>query len=203
MKVIKKYRSINFKGFDWLDFDYLPDSKGYKFEIYFDEPKDLVSESILFFYSLFKNFFTDILIKNFGQDGEWGNFCLDTWDMEHDRYDYSPDNKEEPTASYLAMLQDSEIEPDYTGFCKCTDWDKFLYVTLQCVMRHTAPYSMMFYVPNHEFVFYFHHSGSIGIYYKELNDGVKNVIERIRIENLEIKNTNDENLISLLGLECS
>ncbi len=199
MIIIKKYRKNDFKGFDWLDFDYLPDSEGYKFEIYFKDSNDQVSQSILFFYSLFKIFLSDILIKNFGHDAEWGNFCLDTWNIDNDRYDYSPDNKKEPTASYLAMLKDSEIEPEYTGFCECIDWDKFLHVTLHCVMAHAAPYSMMFYVPSYELVFYFHHSGSIGVYYRELNSGVKHIIERVRIENLEIKNGNDENVTSALA----
>lgn len=198
MKVVKKYRSDDFQGFDWLNFDYLPDSEGYKFEIYFNESKDLVSQSILFFYSLFASFLNDLLIKIFGQAGEWGNFCLDTWDMDKDSYDYSPDNKEEPTASYLAMLRDSQIEPEYTGFCECTDWDKFLYITLHCVMSHKAPYSMMFYVPNHELVFYFHYSGSLGVYYRKLNVGVRHIIERAKAEDLEIKNTNDENVISMI-----
>ncbi|MEM6817138.1 MAG: hypothetical protein AAF600_22555 [Bacteroidota bacterium] len=96
------------------------------------------------------------------------------------------------------MLKDSEIEPQYTGFCECTDWDKFLYVTLHCVMGHTAPYGMMFYVPNHELVFYFHHNGSIGVYYRKLNDGIKHIIERARIEDLEIKNANDENVVNTM-----
>ena len=199
MKIIRKHLSDDFEGFDWLNFDYLPDSEGYKFEVYFEGVKDLVSQSILFFYSLFQSVLNNVLIKNFGQDAEWGNFCLDTWDMEHENYDYSPHNKEEPTASYLTMLKDSEIEPEYKGFCECTDWDRFLYITLHCVMSHVAPYSMMFYVPDQEFVFYFHHNGSIGVYYKRLNDEINKIIERVRIEDLEIKNANDENLISSLA----
>ena len=45
---------------------------------------------------------------------------------------------------------------------------------------------------SHEFVFYFHHTGSIGIYYKELNDEMKSILETIKEENLEIKYANDE-----------
>ncbi|UII22647.1 hypothetical protein [Fulvivirga ligni] len=197
MKVVKKYSSNDFKGFDWLDFDYLPGSKGFKFEVYFKEPKDLVSKSILIFYSLFRSFLDDVLITTFGQDGEWGNFCLDTWDIENDRYDYSPHNKKEPTASYLSMLNDSGIEPEYNGYCKCINWDKFLYVMFHCVAQHTAPYSMMFYEPKNEFVFYFHHSGSFGIYYKDLNSSIKKVIRKVQEENLEIKNTNDKRVSSI------
>lgn len=197
--IIKKERSEVFNGFDWLNFDYLPESNGFKFELYFKEPGDLVSQSILYFHLLFNSLFNEILVQTFRPNSEWGNFCIDTWDIERDKYDYSPENKQEPTASYLAMLRDNHIEPHYSGFCKCFDWDKFLYVTLHCVMEHTAPYSMMFYVPNKEFVFYFHHTGSLGIYYKELNEEIKGVILRADVENLEIKNANDEKIFGLVN----
>jgi len=191
MRVIEKYSDRDFNGFDWLNFDYLPESDGFKFELYFQESEDLVSRSIFYFYLLFKDFIPDIIISTFKPESEWGNFCLDTWDIESDRYDYSPENKQEPTASYLTMLRDSEIESDYSGFCKCFDWDKFLYVTLHCVMQHVAPYSMMFYVPNKEVVFYFHHTGSIGLYYKELNKGVRSIIQKAQEEKMEILNSNN------------
>ena len=145
MKIIEKYKKKDFKGFSWLNFYHLTDSDGYKFEVYITEPDDIVSDLILAFYSLYKPFVKEILISEYRPDGQWGDFCLDTWDIENDQYDYSPENKEEPTASYLAMLKDSEIEPNYSGFCKCLDWDKFLSITLNCVAQHTAPYSMMFY----------------------------------------------------------
>ena len=190
MKTIIKYHSDSFKEFDWLDFDYLPNSNGYRCEISFQEIEDRVAQSIMLFNSLFKSFQPNFLIKTFGQDNEWGNFCIDTWDIENDRYDYSPANKEEPTASYLKMLKDSNIEPTFTGFCKCIDWDSFLYIILHCIMQHKAPYSMMFYEQNEKFVFYFHHSGSIGLYYKELNEGVKKIIKSVKNEGLLIRNIN-------------
>ena len=197
MKIIEKYQPKNLINFDWLDFNYLPDSEGFKFEIYFKDSKNLVTQSISFFYVFFYVFLNDILVRTFNPAGKWGNFCLGTWDIHNDRYDYFPDNKDEFTASYLAMLLDNEIEPNYSGFCKCFDWDKFLYVILNCIMEHKAPYSLMFYVPNHEFVFYFHHSGSLGIYYKQLNDAVKSIIQKVKKEGLEIKNTNDK-VVALL-----
>lgn len=188
MRIIEKSSDEDFKGFDWLNFDYLPESDGFKLEIYFKELEDSVAQSILYFDLLFRDCLPDILIHPFKPDGEWGNFCLDIWDIENDKYDYSPENKQEPTASYLLMLRDSKIESDYSGFCKCLNWDKFLYVTLHCVMQHVAPYSMMFYIPNKEIVFYFHHTGSIGVYYKELNEEIRSIIQKAQKENLEIKN---------------
>jgi hypothetical protein len=197
MRIIEKYRNANFQGFSWLNFDSLPKSDGYKFEAYMAESDDTVTDLILIFYALFKPLVNDIIISDFKPDGKWGDFCIDTWDIQNDRYDYSPDNKKEPTASYLKMLIDCEIEPTYPGFCKCLDWDKFLHITLQCVTQHTAPYSMMFYVPDHEFVFYFHHTGSLGIYYKKLNRGIRDVIKKAQEENMEIKNFSDDRLRAL------
>lgn len=194
MKVLKKCNN-SFSGFTWLNFDNLPKSEGYKFEVYIPEPDDIVSDLILNFYILYRPYLDEILISEYRPDGKWGDFCIDTWDIENEANDYSPDNKHEPTASYLAMLRDNNIEPEYTGFCKCLNWDKFLYVTLHCIIKHAALYSMMFYVPNQQFVFYFHHTGSFGIYYKELNEEVKNILYKIREENLEIKNASDKRIM--------
>ena len=199
MRILEKYSSKDFKGFDWLNFDYLPLSESYIMEVYFKESEDLVLQSILSFHLLFRDILSDILINTFRPDSEWGTFCLDTWDIENDIYDYSPTNKQEPTASYLLMLIDNKIEPEYSGFCKCHDWNRFLYVTLHCVMKHVAPYSMMFYLRDEKIAFYFHHTGSIGIYYKELNEEVKNIIRKTQKENMKIKNYNDERVIFLLN----
>ena len=75
-----------------------------------------------------------------------GDFCIDIWDIKNDDYDYSTKGKSEPTAKYLQMLMDNNIEPEYVGICKCLDWNTFLPVILNCILAHTAPYSPMFYV---------------------------------------------------------
>lgn len=186
-KILEKYDIEKFKGFNWLNFDYLPDSKGSKFELYFDESRDLTSKFILLFYSLFKPFLGEILIQTFRPEGIWGNFCIDVWDFDSDKYDYSFHNKSEPTSNFLKMLSENEIEPEYSGYCRCLDWDKFLPIILNCIISHKAPYSLMFYIPNQKLVFYFHHTASFGFYYKELSEGVKYIMERIEIENLDIK----------------
>lgn len=198
MKILRKVSSNRFNGFDWLNFDYLPDSEGYKFEIYLDQIDNLVPYFVSHFYSLFGQLSDELVIGTFA-NCMWGDFCLDTWDVQNDRYDYSSSNKGEPTASYLDMLHDSEIEPNYQGYCQCVDWNIFLYVTLSCVIKHTAPYSMMFYAPTYEFVYYFHHSGSLGVYYREFNDEIKMIIRKAKEENLEINNTNDARIVSMIA----
>jgi hypothetical protein len=197
MKILEKYVLGSFTGFDWLNFESLTDSDGFKFEVYFEETDDLVSQSISYFYLLFGNVQSEILIQDFKPGCKWGDFCLDTWNFHEDTYDYSADNKKEPTASYLAMIGNSGIEPEYIGFCQCLDWDKFLQVTLQCVMEHVAVYSMNFYIPSKRIMFYFHHTGSIGVYYKELNEAIKDIIKKVKERGLEIENTNDDRLAAL------
>ncbi|MCR9155555.1 MAG: hypothetical protein NXI09_15730 [Bacteroidetes bacterium] len=186
-----------FNAYNWLNFESLPDSLGYKFEI---DPKldSSIEELLLLFYSLFNKFIDELQIGQFGRNAEWGDFCIDTWELHNDKYDYSPEGKSESTSAYLKMLIENDIEPDYSGFCKSLNWDRFLPIVLDCIVSHTAPYSVMIYASNDEFVFYFHHTGSIGVYYKELNDGVMHIIGKARTEGLDISNANDERVLSLI-----
>jgi hypothetical protein len=46
-------------------------------------------------------------------------------------------------------------------------------------------------------MFYFHHTGSIGVYYKELNETIKYIIKKVKERGLKIENTNDDRLAAL------
>ncbi len=94
------------------------------------------------------------------------------------------------------MLAKNEIKPEYSGFCICLDWDKFLPIILDCIIDHSAPYSLIFYVPNAEFMFYFHYSGSFGLYYKDLSDEIKSIMERAAKEGFQIERSNDERIMN-------
>ena len=188
MKIISKYKCNLNNNFEWIDFDYLPSSKGYKFEVYPKVGNNYLDNFVKCFHILFDEFLDKTLIKPFGSDSNWGSFCIDTWNINNEQFDYSIDNKTEPTKSYLNMLKSSEIEPNYTGFCSCSNWSKFLQITFFVVLNHRAPYSMMFYEYDSKFVTYFHHSGSFGIYFKELNNGVKKIINKALENEMEIKN---------------
>ncbi|MFZ6014586.1 MAG: hypothetical protein ACOYXT_29875 [Bacteroidota bacterium] len=190
MRVIEK---VNFEAFNWLNFESLPDSNGFKFELY-PKTEGTIDGLMLVFYDLFGRLKNDLVIGQFGIDSRWGDFCIDTWDIENDRYDYSPGDKSESTSNYLRMLAENEVNAEYTGFVKCRDWDKFLPVILDCVLSHTAPYSVMVYAPDHELVFYFHHTGSLGVYYKELNNEVRCVLQKAKEEDMEIVNYTDGSL---------
>lgn len=184
---------IDFGVFKWLDYKNLVDSDGYKLEIH--SQKDLnIDEFIVLFYVLFSNYLDDLVIGQFGEDSEWRDFCLDTWDIDKDRYDYNPSNKSEYTKNYLTMLLQNNIPVDYTGHCKCHNWNMFLSVVINCVFNNIAPYSVLIYAPSYDFVFYFHHSKSIGLYYKNLNEELIDIIEKAKLENMTIENFSDQRL---------
>lgn len=124
------------------------------------------------FYTLFQGIKNDIKVYNHS----WWDFCLDTWNPNADEYDYELKGKSSETKDYLIMLTESSIEHGYSGTCSCNNWDKFLVIALACVVTHQAPYSPIFYNEKNDFFFYFHHTGSIGFYYKVRNETVAKIL---------------------------
>src|SRR5690606_5286818 len=142
-------------------------------EIDLKTENNLLEYLAMLFYLLFGKFKDKLIIAN----GQWGDFCLDTWDPNTNEYNYEFDGKSEETKSYLKLLIDSNLEFDYSGLCICKDWHRFLSVVLSCIINHKAPFSPLFYNLEEEFVFYFHHTGSIGLLYKADNDVVKEILD--------------------------
>ncbi|MBX3254200.1 MAG: hypothetical protein KF862_08685 [Chitinophagaceae bacterium] len=177
MKVIEKSESRSFP-YPWVDVDYLPGSKGKKVEVYLRNNNDQISELILLFYILFSNVKAGIKIYNFS----WWDYCLDTWNHNKGEYDYSILNKSDETKEYLLLLKGSSIGVGYSGSCRCLNWDRFLNVSLKCLLSHIAPYSHLFYDEKDNFFFYFHHTGSIGFYYEEKNKIVKDILQIAKSE---------------------
>ena len=158
----------------WADLKYFPASKAQKCEIYLKEYTDTIGGLITLFDNLFGTLKEEITIYN----SSWWDFCLDTWDPNKDQYDYTAsfDNKSKQSINYIRMLQESNIKIGYTGNCKCNNWNKFLEIILECIISHQAPYSPIFYSEEHNFFFYFHHSGSIGLYFKD-SELVNNILD--------------------------
>ena len=123
---------------------------------------------------------TNIKIQYIYNDS-WWDFCLDTWNPNTDQYDYSLEDKSDETKQYLTMLRESSIELGFSGSCKCLNWDKFLSIVLTCLLSHKAPYSPIFYNKIHNFFFYFHHSQSIGFYFKDDSNTIVSILNRARI----------------------
>ena len=177
MKSLQKVENSDFP-FSWVNIDYYPDSMGKKKEIYLINNKEVLDDLILLFYSLFTSVKENLKIYS----PSWWDYCLDTWDPIKDEYNYTLNGKSKETIEYLSLLYDSCIDIGYSGSCVCLNWDKFLYIMLLCLVNHKAPYSPIFYDKENNFFFYFHDSGSIGFYYKELNETVNLILRKANNE---------------------
>jgi len=197
---IKQFRD----RFRWLAFEAFLNSDGYGFQLYFPKKHRTTNHELsIVFQRVFGSFLNKMEISLLEPQiggGGWGDFCLDTWNFEEDTYDYDPRGKSRSTASYLKMLQASNIEPSYNGLCRCNDWDHFLSVTVACVMNHKAPYSFYFYCLPHQFIFYFHHTRSFGVYYHRFNEAIMKIFNGARANKLELYNWNDKDSIALLSV---
>lgn len=159
--------------FDWLDLDYLPNSDGYRVEIYLRDSMDIEADLISMFNRLFRLYKERLKIYN----SSWWDFCLDTWNIHDESYNYDFYGKSQNSQSYLQILSESKIEIGYSGICKCNNWDQFLAVILKCILSNEAPYSPFIFDELNEFVFYFHGTGSIGLLYKGKNDDVSRLLK--------------------------
>lgn len=171
MKTVEKIINQKFP-LTWANLDSYAESKGNKLEIYLINNENCIEGLILMFYTLFRTIKSNIKVYS----PSWWDFCLDTWNVKEDRYDYELEGKSVESKDYLIMLKESFIDLGYSGVCKCNDWDKFLKITLGCIITHNAPYSPIFYDDENNFFFYFHHTGSIGFYYKMRNEGVEKIL---------------------------
>lgn len=172
MKVLEKIHEVRLP-FDWVDLEFLPNSSCFKKEIYLKTETPLVEELGVLFHLLFGTVKESLTISN----GQWGDFCLETWNPNTNEYDYQFEGKSEEAKAYLNLLVDSNIEFDYSGFCCCKRWDSFLSVVLPCIVNHKAPFSPLFYNIQDQFLFYFHHTGSIGLLYVNENDVIKQLLD--------------------------
>jgi hypothetical protein len=165
--------------FSWVDYDYYPNSHGFKVELHCKKDEGYVSSMLTLFYRLFGEESSDIVIGQPFPGVEWGQFCIDTWNFDSDSPNYDFENKSAETVRYLNFLLESRIEFNYQGLCGCNDWRAMLLVVLECIISHKAPYSLLFYNLEGEYFFYFHHSFSIGLYYKEKNQSIADLFDRI------------------------
>ena len=160
--------------FKWANLSSYRDSDAFRKEVYLKDQRNIIENLIFLFFSLFGKRKNKLIIYN----ESWWDFCLETWDISQDKYNYDLDGKSDEAIEYLKILKESQIRLPYTRCCSCEDWDKFLPVVLKCIISHKAPYSPLFCDLESNYFFYFHETGSIGIYYKEENDVLKQILLR-------------------------
>jgi hypothetical protein len=187
MNALKK---INFSPFPWLNLEYLPDSQGQKFELN-AQVNSSSAEFIAAISSIFQPYSSTFIIGHQGEPGIWGDFCIDTWDFKNNVQNFQIKGKSPETQRYLQFLEENGVEPEYFGCCICKSWDIFIPIVWECVKSHNAPYSPIFYNLEHEYMFYIHHSFSVGVYYLQLNNGILEILSRSAFEKMEITNSTD------------
>lgn len=173
MAIIKLISQRDFP-LTWANIEYYPDSNGLRKEIYTQAEDTEEEELAMLYHTLFGPFKDRINVYAYS----WWDLCIDTWNTEDDTYDYSPEGKSPETAAYLKMLTDAGIPPDYSGSIECLNWDEFLSILLRCIVSHAAPYSPIFYSEADQLFFYFHHTGSIGLYYEKETPLVREILAR-------------------------
>ena len=171
MKTLVEIKNHKFP-LKWVNLDSYTESKGSKVEIYLVNDDNFIKDLTLMFHTLFRTIKSNIKLYS----PSWWDFCLDTWNVKEDKYDYGLKGKSIESKDYLIMLKESAIEIEYSGICICNNWEKFLKITLACIITHKAPYSHVFYDDENDFFFYFHHTGSIGFYYKKQNDVIEKIL---------------------------
>lgn len=85
------------------------------------------------------------------------------------------------------MMASNNIEFDYNGFCEILDWNRFLDLHLDIVINVAGSDSLKFYNAKDQYCFYAHHSFSVGIYFKEMNESLKNVLKKSSEEGAKIE----------------
>lgn len=179
MDIIQK---SDLKGFPfkWVNLSNYSESKGNKTEIYLHDRSEITNGLFELFFNLFNECIPDVLIYS----DSWWDFTIETWSYENETYNYSTEGKSKETIDYLLMLEESGIEKGYSGVCECSNWAKFLQIILSCITSHKAIYSPIFYDKNENFFFYFHHTGSIGLYYEKENTKIINILDLAKVNYL-------------------
>lgn len=176
MKILECVNSDSIP-FQWINIDNYRKSEAFRCEIYITNidnktNEEIIENLIVLFYDLFGELKDDILIYN----NNWWDFCLDTWDIQNDRYNYELNNKSKESIDYLELLMCSNISLGYNGLCHCLNWNIFLKVILSCLFNNIAPYSPIFYNVKNNIFFYFDASGSIGLYFKHKTPFILNIL---------------------------
>jgi hypothetical protein len=174
MKVINKIEQSKFP-FVWVDLEKFRKSDANRVEIYLmNKDVEITTSLILMFDFLFE----PTMNKLFIYCDVWGDYCLDAWDINTGLSNYNLEEKSKESKIYLEFLKNQNIDYEYSGTCECFDWSVFLNITLPCIVNKQAPYSHLIFSEDSSFFLYFHESGSVGIYYKELNSVVRGILDR-------------------------
>lgn len=185
MKILSK--SLIQDNFSWFNFDYYPDSQAHKIEIYSQKEDNIYFEEnfVAFLKALFGQKGTHLTIGPPFPECSWYEIILDAWKLENGEFEFSLNDLSAEANQYFTILEESNIDKNYKGYCTCNDLQTFTSIILKTINKGVALYSPIFYDFKNGFLIYFAKE-SIGIYSKEKSvlNQVKNLGESF---NLEVK----------------
>lgn len=185
MKILSK--SLVQDDFSWFNFDYYPDSDAYKIEIYLQKKDNVFFEEnfVAFLKTLFAQKNTYLAIGPPFPECSWYEIILDAWKLENGEFEFSLSDLSAEAKEYFTILDESNIDKNYKGYCTCNDLHTFISIIVKIINKGIAVYSPIFYDFKNEFLVYFAKE-SIGIYSNEKSvlDQIKNLARRF---NLDVK----------------
>lgn len=164
--------------FEWIDFERLRNSQSFRLEIYLNED---VEDYQIGLEELFVTLFSQHKKSLNIYYDNWGDFAYEDLDPD-DLASFANEGTPFVPFGYTEVLEDSKIEKTYVGSCECLDWDSFIKLEIKYVVKWRAMYGHYFFSPDCEFFFYFHHTGSIGFYYKEENSQVREILSKAKAQ---------------------
>jgi hypothetical protein len=156
---------------DWFDFDEPMKSNATKIELYLS---DIISGNLQIvllkkvFFEIFAGKLDSIYITQEKINADWGGLPLDVWVLQDNEFIFDNSGEiSDISRDYLSYLDQSHVEYDYQGVCKCNDWQRFLNIIIPGVLNQIFIYSPKILDVENNMILYFHHSGSIGIYFNK------------------------------------
>ena len=176
LMIRKSYNISN--SFSWLTLiDNKPDCN--KFEVSWDHLGDDIDVYQKVLNLIFKSDIQKLVVGPCVPGFSWNDFA---------NVYYEPENFVKPTLihpefdniyeiNFMNMMVDNNIEYDYCGYCKINKWDDFIQLVLNVILNVGGTDSLKFYNKDDQYCFYIHYTCSIGIYYKVINESIKNILK--------------------------
>ena len=143
-----------------------------------------VNAFIIDIMQIFNEQWQEIVVGGPGFHTPWDWFCMisDTEERAEavsSGYVYN--------VEFYDMLIQHDIEPTYSGYCKVFDWPRFIRIIISLLRDVNGSESLFFYSVKYNYCFYLHNTFGIGIWYKDLNLAISNIIQRAIIKGFSIE----------------
>ena len=186
--ILRKAINLSEK-FSWLNLLTEHSTSFNKFEIYKDEDNIDIENMMKLICKLFKDDRSSLFLGPCAIGVAWNDFADVVEEIDNFvipvHLDPEYDNQYE--VEFMKMMVESRIEFDYKGYCEILNWNLLLKLLLSIIINVNGTDSLKFYHANGNYCFYPHNSGSIGVYYQEINDNINDIIQKARKLGLRVE----------------